>query len=116
MPKGPELRKKDKQAKEYLTARVRKGLTQELRDMTPEGFQFGKVVEVAIEQWMELPEPIRIQTLIGGERVSLPELVERVVESKLQAGAAAGKHLEEHRRQKPGPKGSGGPGNEDTPR
>lgn len=102
-----------KASKEYLTARVSEGFTDRFRASIPKGFAFGHALEKALELWMSLPEDYRLQILAGRVGSSLIDVVEEVVDRKIQEGIAAGKLLTQSQRQKPPQKGSAGSDAED---
>lgn len=106
----------DKAEKEYLTGRVTKGFTAKFRAAIPKGFQFGVALEVAVSTWMSLPPNVRIATLTGENVVSLPELIEQMIDERIEQGKTQGKRLKPRPRQKPGGRGLPGPDDEQSPR
>jgi hypothetical protein len=125
----PAVRK----TKEYLTGRVTQGLTDRFREAIPAGFGFGSALEVVIREFINLPEELRIKLLTGqihaedtvealslweslpeeyrtkwanGEAPDLRRLIEQIVDEKIAAGRATGKHLVAPPKRKPGAAGS----------
>ncbi len=99
----------DRIPKEYLTARVRQGLTDRFRQSIPEGFQFGRAVEVALEIFMDLPYQYQWAALAGKKEASFREAVIALIDERIAQGQHQGKQLKPPRTRKPSAKGSAGP-------
>ncbi len=99
----------EKKPKEYLTARVTQGLTDRFRAAIPEGFQFGRAVEVALEIFMDLPTDYQWAALSGKKQPSFREAVIALIDERIAQGQSQGKHLRPPHTHKPSAKGSAGP-------
>ena len=128
-----------KQPKEYLTARVSQGLTDEFRASIPEGFQFGAALETIVRIFIALPQRNRMEALTGqftakdaaaalvlwetlpaeyrervvaGDAPNLRALIEEIVDEKIAVGRAAGRELVERPRHKRAAGGSSARGDD----
>lgn len=108
---------KSKVQKEYLTGRVSQGFTARFRQSIPRGFKFGDALETALEMWMSAPEEYRVQALTGKTGPSLADMVNFLIDQRIEQGIAAGKLLSPSPKppvtppeQKPAAKGSRGRG------
>jgi hypothetical protein len=79
--------------KEYLAGRVSQGFTERFRQSIPRGFKFGDALETALEMWMSTPEDYRIQALTGKTGQSLVDLMNWLIDQRIEQGIAAGKLL-----------------------
>jgi hypothetical protein len=91
--------------KEYITGRVTKGVGARFRASIPEGFNFGRAMEVALELWISLPESIRLKALIGKIEPSLPDLIGAMIDEKIEEGVRTGKLLSPPPKQTPSERG-----------
>ncbi len=99
----------DRIPKEYLTARVRQGLTDRFRQSIPEGFQFGRAVEVALEIFMDLPYEYQWAALSGKKTPSFREAVIALIDERIAQGHHQGKQLKPPHTRKPSAKDSAPP-------
>jgi hypothetical protein len=95
--------------KEYMTGRVSAGLADRLRASVPKGFQFGYVLETAIEHWLSLPADYRLKVLLGETGPTLIDLVNELIDQRIAQGLVMGKTLRPRPGRKPALKDSDSP-------
>ncbi len=99
----------DRKPKEYLTARVTQGMTDRFRATIPEGFQFGRAVEVALETFMDLPYEYQFAALAGKKAPSFRDAVMALIDERIAQGQSTGKQIRPPHTRKPSAKDSAGP-------
>lgn len=95
----------EKKPMETLSGRVPAGLPEAFRATVPPGFKVGHCLAMAARIWIDLPEETRLQFLTGLIREPLVDLVQKIVDERIDAGRVGGERLLERRQKKPGQKG-----------
>lgn len=94
----------DKNPMETLSGRVPAGIPEAFRATVPPGYKVGHCLAMAAKIWIDLPEETRLQFLTGQIKEPLVDLVQKIVDERIQAGQEAGTKLAERQRKKPSQK------------
>lgn len=92
----------EKNPMETLSGRVPAGLPEAFRATVPPGFKVGHCLAMAARIWIDLPEETRLQFLTGRLQEPLVDLVQKIVDERIQAGRDAGERLLGRQKKKPG--------------